>query len=323
VKGKTIQAGKMALLFAVSATIPLAHSASWPEKPVRMIIPWAPGGGTDIVGRLAASELSKRLKQQVIVDNRGGAGGIVGMQLAAQAPADGYTLLFTSTGYGYLINKASKVDLVTTFIPVALIAMSDAALTVSPSLPVKSTKELIALAKARPGELFYASSGVGGFPHMNTELFKLKAGVNLTHVPFRGSGPAAQDVMAGNTQVLMGAVLTAITHSKAGRLKLLATGGSKRNPQVPDVPTISETVPGYESYIWWGVFAPRGTPPAVISHINAETNNGVLASPDLIKTLDGLGAVRRPMSTGEFGKFMAQETAKWTEVINAAGITEQ
>lgn len=322
-KGKTIQAGKLMLLFVMSATIPLGHSASWPEKPVRMIIPWAPGGGTDVVGRLAASELTKRLKQQVIVDNRSGAGGIVGMQLAAQAPADGYTLLFTSTAYGYLINKSSKVDLVTTFTPVAVIAMSDAALNVNPSLPVRSTKELIALAKARPGQLFYASSGVGGFGHMSTELLKLKAGVDITHVPFRGGGPAAADVMAGNTQVFIGAVLTAITHSKAGRLRLIATGGSKRNAKVPDVPTISETVPDYESYIWWGFFAPRGTPAAIISHINSEVNNGVLGAPDLVKTLDAQGAVQRPMSTEEFGKFMARETAKWTEVISAAGIKEQ
>jgi tripartite-type tricarboxylate transporter receptor subunit TctC len=269
------------------------------------------------------SELSKRMKQQVIVDNRSGAGGIVGMQLAAQAPADGYTFLMTSTAYGYLINKSSKVDLVTTFIPVALVALSDAAMTVNPSLPVRSTKELVALAKARPGQIFYASSGIGGFGHMSTELFKFKAGVDLTHVPFKGGGPAAADVMAGNTQVFIGAVLTAITHRKAGRLRIIGTGGSKRNSRLPDVPTIGETVPGYESYIWYGVFAPRGTPSTAIANLHAEINNGLLESAEFLERLHAQGAERRPMSTEQFGKFMAQETAKWVEVINAAGIKQE
>ena len=319
-KYSSIGVAGFGLLFALSAIGPRAYSASWPEKPVRMIIPWPPGGGTDVVGRFATSELSKLVKQQVIVDNRSGAGGIVGMQLAAQAPGDGYTLLLTSTSYGYLINKDSKVDLVTTFIPVALIALSDAAMTVNPSLPVRSTKELIALAKARPGQIFYASSGIGGFGHMSTELLKFKAGINLTHVPFKGGGPAAIDTMAGNTQVFIGAVLTAITHSKAGRLRIMGTGGATRNRRLPDVPTIGETVTGYESYIWYGVFAPRGTPSAVIAHINAEINSGLLESPDYLRRLDEQGAERQPMSPEDFGKFMAKETAKWDEVINAAGI---
>ena len=319
-KGKWTQVVKLGLLFTMWVIVPLTYSASWPEKPVRIIIPWPPGGGTDVVGRFTTSELSKILKQQVIVDNRSGAGGIVGMQLAARAPADGYTLLMTSTAYGYLINKSSNVDLVTTFIPIALIALSDAAMTVNPSLPVRSTKELIALAKARPAEIFYASSGIGGFGHMSTELLKFKAGVNLTHVPFKGGGPAAADVMAGHTQLFIGAVLTAITHSKAGRLRIIGTGGSKRNRRLPDVPTIGETVSGYESYIWYGVFAPRGTPPAVVAHINSEINNRLLESPEFLKRLDAQGAEQRPMSSEEFRNFMAQETAKWNEVINAAGI---
>jgi len=318
----TLRVKKLALLLASMTIVPLTHAAPWPEKPVRIIIPWAPGGSTDIVGRLVANDLGNRLKQQVIIDNRSGAGGIVGMQLASQAPPDGYTLLITSTAYGYLINKSSNVDLVTAFRPVTLLGLGDAALTVSPKLPVKSVKELIALAKAKPEELLYASSGIGGFPHMNTELLNLQAGVKITHVPFRGGGPAAADVMAGNTHIYLGSLTTVKTHIDAGRLNLLAVGGSKRNSQVPNVPTISETVPGYESYIWWGLFAPKGTPPAVISRVHAETS-AALKSPELLKKLDDQGAAPRPMSTAEFGNFMAAETKKWSEVIKAAGIKEQ
>ena len=319
---KTLMIEKIALLLASITLVPLTHAATWPEKPVRVIIPWAPGGSTDIVGRLVASELGNRLKQQVIIDNRSGAGGIVGMQIASQSPPDGYTLLITSTAYGYLINKSSKVDLVTTFTPVVLLGLGDAALTVSPKLPVKSVKELIALAKAKPGQLLYASSGIGGFPHMNTELLNLKAGVKITHVPFRGGGPAAADVMAGNTHLYLGSLTTVMSHIDAGRLKLLAVGGSKRNPQVPDVPTISEAVPDYESYIWWGLFAPTRTPAAVISRVHAEVS-AALKSPEILKKLDAQGAVPRHMSTAEFRDFMKAGTEKWSEVIKAAGIEEQ
>ena len=190
---KSLMPSTLALLLAAILVIPVAAAAAaatWPEKPVRVIIPWPPGGSTDIVGRLIAVELSTRLKQQVIIDNRSGAGGIVGMQIAAAAPPDGYTLMLTSTAYGYLIDKQDvPVDIVKSFAPVALIGLGDSALAVHPALPVKSVRELIALARARPGALNYASSGIGGFPHMNTELFKLKTGVDMVHVPFKGGAP--------------------------------------------------------------------------------------------------------------------------------------
>ena len=187
---KSLMPSTLALLLAAILVIPVAAAATWPEKPVRVIIPWPPGGSTDIVGRLIAVELSTRLKQQVIIDNRSGAGGIVGMQIAAAAPPDGYTLMLTSTAYGYLIDKQDvPVDIVKSFAPVALIGLGDSALAVHPALPVKSVRELIALARARPGALNYASSGIGGFPHMNTELFKLKTGVDMVHVPFKGGAP--------------------------------------------------------------------------------------------------------------------------------------
>jgi tripartite-type tricarboxylate transporter receptor subunit TctC len=319
---KLMGLGIRGLLLASFALAPLAPAATWPEKPVRIIIPWPPGGSTDIVARLVAAELDTRLKQRFIIDNRAGAGGIVGMQIAAAAPPDGYTLMLTSTAYGYLISK-SNVDLVKSFAPVAFLGFGESALVVHPSLPVKSVKELIALAKARPGELNYASSGIGGFPHMNTELFKLKTGVNIVHVPFKGGGPALADVIAGQTQILISSLVTVMPYINSGRVKILAVGTLKRNPNLPNVPTISEAgVPGYETYIWWGMFAPLGTPPTVISRIHAETM-AVLASPELLKRFDEQGAITKNMSPAEFGKLMVSETEKWTGVIKAAGIKEE
>jgi tripartite-type tricarboxylate transporter receptor subunit TctC len=307
------------LSIAVAAPSPVT-AATWPEKPVRVIIPWPPGGSTDIVGRLLAVELTARLKQQVIIDNRAGAGSIVGLQIAAAAAPDGYTLMLTSTAYGFLIDRPDPpVDLVKSFAPVALIGLGDSALTVHPALPVKTVGELIALAKKKPGALNYASSGIGGFPHMNTELLKLKTGTDMVHVPFKGGGPAIADVMAGHTQIYLGALVTALPLVTSGRLKLIALGGAKRNPNMPNVPTINEAVPGYETSIWWGIFAPNATPAAVIARVHAETI-ATLDSPAFVKKLDEQGGAPVKMSSAEFGKLMVSETVKWTEVIKAAGI---
>src|SRR5918992_775201 len=264
-----------------------AAAAPWPEKPVRIIIPWAPGGSTDIIGRLFAADMTRRVKQQVIIDNRPGAGSIVGLHLAAATPPDGYNFMMTSTAYGHLINKsqAKGIDYVKSFEPVALIGYGDSVLVVHPSLPVNSVKELIALAKKRPGELNYSSSGIGGFPHMNTELFKLMTGTNIVHVPFQGGGPAAADTMAGNTQINLGSVPTLISYIRSGRMKALAVGGKQRNAQLPDVPTATEAgVPGYVTYIWWGFFAPLKTPPEIIKRFHAEVS-ALQESPETVKRL--------------------------------------
>ena len=308
-----------AIVLAVFVGGPAA-AATWPEKTIRVIIPWPPGGSTDIVGRLLAVELTARLKQPVIIDNRAGAGSIVGLQIAAAAAPDGYTMMLTSTAYGFLIDKPDPpVDLVRSFAPVALIGLGDSALTVHPALPVKTIPELIALAKRKPGALNYASSGIGGFPHMNTELLKLRTGTDMVHVPFKGGGPAIADVMAGHTQIYFGALVTALPLVTSGRLKLIALGGAKRNPHMPAIPTISETVPGYETSIWWGVFAPSATPAAVIARVHAEIL-ATLDSPAFVKKLDEQGGAPVKMSSAEFGKLMAGETVKWNEVIKAAGI---
>ena len=310
----------LGILLASSTILSAAVAASWPERPVRIIIPWAPGGSTDIVGRTLAQDLTARLKQQVVIDNRAGAGSIVGLQLATASPPDGYTFMMTSTAYGFLIDKPKvPVDLVNSFAPVVMIGWGDSALVVHPTFPVKTVKELIDLAKRRPGQILYASSGIGGFPHMNTELFSLMTGVKLTHVPFKGGGPATADNVAGHTQMQIASLVTVASFVQSGRLRLLAIGSPKRHPRYPNVPTIAETVPGYESRIWWGIFAPPRTPQDIIARFNAETNE-VISTAAFQKRLEEQGGAVARMSPAEFGKLMIAEQNKWLDVIRRAGI---
>jgi tripartite-type tricarboxylate transporter receptor subunit TctC len=318
-----VHAGRPAtLMLAAAMLVPATGwtAAAWPDKPLRIVIPWAPGGSTDIVTRLLGADLGKRLGQQVIIENRAGGGAIVGMEYASALPPDGHNYMLTSTGYGFIINKA-KVDLVNSFAPVALIGFGDSALVVHPSLPVKTVKDLIALARRNPGSLNYSSSGIGGFPHLNTELFKMMAGVDITHVPFKGGGPAVADTAAGNTQLQIGSLPTVIGQVRAGRLRAIAVGGPKRNPTLPGLPTIGESgVPGYETYIWFGLFAPRATPASLVGQMHAAVNTS-LENPELLKRLEdqGVDVVRR--TTAEFAKLMEAETVKWGKVIKAANIT--
>lgn len=317
---KTLYPWTARLLVAAACAIAPATQAAWPEKPIRIIIPWAPGGSTDIIGRILAADLTVRLKQQVIIDNRAGAGSIVGLQIATAAAPDGYTFMKTSTGYGFLIDKPKvPVDLVNSFMPVSMIGYGDSALVVHPSFPVRTVKDLIDLAKRRPGEILYASSGIGGFPHMNTELFKLKTGTNLVHIPFKGGGPATADVVAGHTQMQLGSLISVFTQVQAGRLRLIAIGSEKRSPKFPNVPTISETVPGYVSSIWFGVFAPPKTPTDIVTRMHAEIN-AAISTPEFQKKLDEQGAYIVKLSPAEFGKLMVAEQNKWLEVIKAANI---
>jgi tripartite-type tricarboxylate transporter receptor subunit TctC len=309
-----------AVLIGASVAAPAWSASAYPEKPVRVILPWPPGP-TDTIARLIGTELSSRLKQPVVVDNRPGAGGIVGMLAAAQAPADGYTLMVTSTAYGYLIAQPKpNVDLVESFTPIALLGMNESMLAVHPSMPVRSVKELLALAKAKPGSILYASSGVGGFPHMNTELFKLMAKVDLVHVPFKGGGPAITDVVGGHTQMIITSMIGLIPHVRAGKLRALGIGSLTRSKTMPDVPTISEAgVPGYETSIWYGLFAPAGTPQAIVQRLNAEANAAIDA-PAVQKTYESLAVLVKRMSPPEFGKLMVSEAAKWQKVVKEAGI---
>jgi len=317
---KPLGLGVVALLLASGILISIAPAAEYPARPIRVVIPWPPGGSTDIVGRILAADLTARFKQQVLIDNRAGAASIVGLQFATAQPPDGYTLMMTSTAYGFLIDKPKvPVDLVNSFAPVALIGFGESAIIVHPSLPVKTVKDLIDLARKRPGEILYSSSGIGGFPHMNTELFTLKTGAKMVHVPFKGGGPAIMDVVAGHSQLNFGSLVTVLPHVNSGRVRLVATGGAKRNPKHPNVPAIAETVPGYESQIWWGIFAPPKTPVDIIARFHAETME-VISTPLFQKRLDEQGGAVTKMSSADFGKLMVSEQNKWLEVIRTAGI---
>ncbi len=314
-----IRAQIICILFFLFHSNLVFSATAWPDRPVRIIIPWAPGGSTDLVARILGSELTKKLKQQVLIENRAGAGAIVGMQYTAQLPGDGYNFLLTSTGYGFLINKAN-VDLVNSFSSVALIGFGDSALVVNPHFPINTVADLIALAKKRPGEIMYSSSGVGGFPHMNTELFKMMAGINLTHIPFKGGGPAVIDTAAGNTQLQIGSIASVIGQVRAKRLRAIAVGGPKRNSLLPGLPTISESgLPGYQTQIWFGVFAPKSTPGNLVSSMH-EAIIDAISTPEIIKRLDEQGAEIEKMTIPQFSKLMESEQEKWSKVIKQANI---
>jgi len=273
------------------------------------------------VGRLVAQQLTDRLGKQVVVDNRGGAGGVLGSEIAAGSPPDGYTLLIVSAAYAFnpSLYKLSY-DPAKAFAPVSMLGTGPNALTIYPKLPVNSVKELIALAKAKPGALNYASAGVGSFQHLGSALFVMMAGINVVHVPFKGGGPAMADVMAGNTQICLGSLIQMIPHVNSGRLKMLGIGSAKRNAAFPNVPTIAEAgVPGYDASNWWGILAPAGTPAPIIKRLHSEIA-AILTSPDIRKRFESQGAEAVAMAPAEFGKFIKVETAKWSKVVKEAHI---
>jgi tripartite-type tricarboxylate transporter receptor subunit TctC len=309
-----------AIVLAFAA--PFASAAEgWPAKPVRIIVPFAPGGSNDIIGRLIAQQLTEKLGRQVVVDNRPGAGGMLGTEVVVKSPPDGYTLLVVSAAYAYnpYIYKL-PYDQEKALAPVAMLGTGPSGLAVNPSLPAKTTKELVALAKAKPGQLNYASAGPGSFQHLSTELFKQMAGLNIVHIPFKGGGPAMIDVIAGNTQMCMGSLLQMLPHIGSKRLRILGTGGAKRSPTLPDVPTIAESgVPGYEANNWWGLVAPTGTPQEIIARLEKEMTV-ISASAETKKRLEAEGAEPAYKSAAEFGPFIKTEMNKWAKVVKAAGI---
>jgi tripartite-type tricarboxylate transporter receptor subunit TctC len=313
-------------LCVASAAAQHAAAQQYPDKPIRLIVPFPPGGSNDIVGRLVGNELSTRLGQQFVVDNRGGAGGMIGTGLAAQARPDGHTLLIISVAFAYnpsIYKSLLQFDPVKSFTPVGILGTGPNALTINPKLPVKTVKDLIALAKAQPGKINYATAGIGSFQHLSSEMFKVLTGVNIVHVPFKGGGPAMADVIAGNTEICIGSLLQVIPHIRSGRLRAIATGGAKRVPALPDVPTLNESgVPGYEANNWWGVLAPAGTSTAIIQRLNKEIAI-VLAKPEIQKTFESQGAETLTMGPEEFATFIRSETDKWAQVVKAANIQAQ
>ena len=311
------------VLFAMICTVTV-NAQTYPAKPIRLIIPFPPGGSNDIVGRIVAVSLGERLGTQVIADNRAGGNSIIGTELVANAPPDGYTLLVISTSFttNPIIHKL-PYDSLKAFAWVAMLGTGPNVMAVTLTLPAKSIKELIALAKQRPGQLVYASTGVGSNAHFGTELFKHMTGTNMLHVPYKGGGPALIDTISGQAQLCLSSLIQAIGHIRAGKLRALATSGATRSVILPDVPTISEAgVPGYETANWWGVAAPRGTPANIIDKLNADIK-AVLLLPETSKRLITEGAEPVSKTPDELGAYVANEMAKWVQVAKIAGISSE
>jgi tripartite-type tricarboxylate transporter receptor subunit TctC len=313
------------ILTAVTALLliaPAGFADDYPNKPIRLIIPFPPGGSNDVVGRLVAKQLSDELKQQVFVDNRGGAGGTIGTEDCAKAAPDGYTLCIISIAHA--VNPALyplKYDPIKSFTPISILATGPNVLVVSENAPFKTVKELVAAAKANPGKLDYASAGVGSFQHLGGELFKLEAGVDIVHVPYKGGGPAMQDVVAGHVQIMFSSMIQTTPMIKAGKLRALGTGGSRRSPVLPDVPTIAEAgVPNYVAENWWGIIGPAGLPAPVVSRLYTATQ-AALKAPALQAAFAHDGASSLSMSTAEFGEYIGKEIVKWGRVVKQGKIT--
>ena len=327
-KIKTLGLKSAATTASVAAALPLALCAcaqvqaqDYPTKAVRMVVPFAPGGSNDIIGRLLAARLSEKLGRQFVIDNRGGAGGMVGTEIVWKSPPDGYTLLVISVAFP--MNAAIyklPYDPIKAFTPVALLATGTNGFAIHPALPVKNVRELIALAKARPGQLQYSSAGVGTFQHLSSEMFKAMAGVNILHVPYKGGGPATIDLIAGQVQMSIGSLIVILPHQRTGKIRIIATGGAARSATLPDIPTIAESgVPGYEANNWWGVMAPGGMPDAIVRKLNTESN-AVMNLPDTKKRLTAEGAEPFNITPEQFAKHITAEIAKWGKVTREAGI---
>jgi tripartite-type tricarboxylate transporter receptor subunit TctC len=285
------------------------------------MIPFPPGGSNDVVGRMIAFQLSERLGKGVVVDNQGGAGGIIGTEAVARSAPDGYTLLLISVAHAFGASMYTlPYDSIAAFAPVSILGTGPVVLAVNAKLPVNSLPELLALAREKPGQLNYATAGVGSFQHLASALFKLQSGVDIVHIPFKGGGPAMMDVVAGNTQIVIGSLIQTLPQIKSGRLKALGVGSAKRVPALPDLPTISEGgVPGYEATNWWGIVAPAGTPRPVIDKLHTEIL-AILATSETKKRFETEGGEAVQMSSDDFGRFIASETVKWAKVVKAAGI---
>jgi tripartite-type tricarboxylate transporter receptor subunit TctC len=306
----------LAVLFSCAA-----HAQTYPTKPLHLVIPFPPGGSNDVVGRMIAFQLTDRLGKSVVVDNQGGAGGIIGTEAVARAAPDGYTLLLISVAHAFGSSMYKlPYDPIGAFAPVSILGTGPVALCVNAKLPVNTLGDLIALAKAKPGVLNYATAGVGSFQHLSSALFKLQSGLDIVHIPFKGGGPAMADVVAGNTQIVIGSLIQMLPQINSGRLKILGVGSAKRVPALPNVPTISEAgVPGYEASNWWGIVAPAGTPGPVIDRLHKELSV-ILATGETKKRFESEGGEAVQMSSDDFGRFIVAETAKWARVVKESGI---
>ncbi len=308
-----IPAALVSLFFSLAAFSPVIHAQPFPAKPVRIVVPFPPGGGADALARLMAPKLTEIWKEQVIVENKPGASGHIGADFVAQSPADGYTLLMSSTAS--LTEKN-----VSQFAPVTLVSASPYVVTANPKVRASNTRELIALARASPGKLSFGSSGTGAASHLSAELFKSMAQVDLLHVPYKGTGQAVTDLLAGQVDLLFAPSQAVIQHVRAGKLKALAATGARRSETLPDLPTVAESgLPGYEAVGWFGLLAPAATPKAVVDKLSADANR-VLADREVRSRMQALGADPGGNTPGEFARFIRDDQAKWAKLMRAAGI---
>ena len=301
-----------------------ARAQSYPARPVRIIVGFAAGGSTDVTGRLLAQWLSERLGQSFVVENRPGAGTNIGTEAVVHAPADGYTLLFVTPANAINVTLYEKLsfNFIRDIAPVSGIMRVPNMMEVHPSFPPKTVAELMAYAKANPGKICHASAGIGSSSHLAGELFKVMTGVDIVHVPYRGNAPALTDLLAGQVHLGFDSLPSTIEYIRANKLRPLGVSTTTRSQALPDVPTISETVPGYESSAFYGIGAPKGTPAEIIDTLNREINAG-LADPKLNARLADLGGMMLPGSAAQFGKLIAVETEKWAKVIRSANIKSQ
>jgi tripartite-type tricarboxylate transporter receptor subunit TctC len=300
-------------------------SAAYPDRPITLIVPWAPGGSTDILARALAEQLTKSMGQPVIVDNRAGASGNIGSNFVAKAKPDGYTLLVGSMST-HAMNPALMPSMpfrgVEDFTPIAQMANVINTMVVNSSVPVKNVKEFIAYAKANPGKLNYASAGAGSTNHLSAVLFEKAAGIEMTHVPYKGGAPAVLDTVAGLTQVLFSAGTQTLQHVKSGKLRLLAVTESKRSALLPDVPTVAETLPGYELAVWYGLFGPAGMPKDLVDRLNAATNQG-LADPAVRAHMDSIGVEIVKATPQQFATVLRRDADRYGKIIRDLGIKNE
>lgn len=299
-----------------------AFAQDYPSRPIRMIVPFAPGGGTDIIARLMAQELNDGWGQSVVVDNRGGGGGTIGTQMIAKAAPDGYTMGLCSLGFSYAPALYAKLpyDTEKEFQPVSLVATQPFVYVVLPALGVASMKELIAYAKAKPGELRYGTGGSGGSSHLGTEMLRVMTGTELVHVPYKGTGPALTAVLSGEINLLLIGISSVVPHMKTGRMRALAVSGAKRSAAAPEIPTVAESgVPDYAFDVWYGMLFPAGVPPAVLNKTNAEINR-ILKTPAVAQRFAAVGLEPAGNTSQEFTAMIRSEIAKWRKIVKAANI---
>jgi tripartite-type tricarboxylate transporter receptor subunit TctC len=308
--------------FALMTSSIFGADARYPQRAVRMIVPYPPGGAGDIVGRLVSAKLSEALGQQVVVDNRGGGAQVIATQLSANAPADGHTVFLASATHSVnaALRKNLPYDTLKDFAPITLVAQSPLVFVAHQSLGVSSIKDLVAAARAKPGRINYASSGPGTGGHMSVELLKSITGVDVVHIPYKGAGPALTDVIAGQVQMMCTSPLAAMPHVKSGKLRALAMTGAKRSPSAPDVPTVAETLPGYQTTLWYALLAPAGTPPAIVRRLHDEAVT-IVRSKDVAQQLESQGAEPVGSNPQALQKFMQDEIAQWTRLAREAKLT--